>query len=160
MPASRPRRTTISGTRAQFAHSDAGVVNLSSTGALVHAAQKQTPGALGPFTLEMDGAPLQLTARVVRCQPVASPLSASVGKFALALTFINPSPEATAWLEDICRTGPPVEGDDRRLRVSLTRRCPKCHSRDVAKEPPRSYSCCQCGRVFTGFRFGFLRFSR
>jgi hypothetical protein len=160
MNSSRPRRTTISGARAQFANLDADVVNLSSTGALVRAAQKQAPGSHGPLILEVDGTPLQLTARVVRCEPVAGPLSTSTGKYALALTFINPSADATARLAGLCKTGRPVDADDRRLHVSLTRRCPKCSSRDVAKEAPRSYSCCQCGRVFTGFRLGFLRFSR
>ena len=160
MSPTRPRRTTISGARAQFANIDAEVVNLSSTGALVRAAQKQAPGSLGPLTLDVDGAPLELAARVVRCEPVAGPLGTSTGKFALALTFISPSPDATARLEDMCKTGRRTETDVRRLHVSLVRRCPKCNSRDVAKEGRRNYSCCQCGRVFTGFRVGFLRFSR
>ena len=160
MKASRPRRTEISGARAQFAAVDAEVVNLSTTGALVHAAQRQAPGSHGPLTLEINGTPLQLAARVVRCEPVAGPLSTSTGRFALALTFVAPPPDAVARLEQVCKSGRRSEMDDRRLHMSLVRRCPKCSSRDVAKEGRRSYSCCQCGRVFTGFRIGFLRFSR
>ena len=160
MTTSRPRRTAISSARAQFRNVDADVVNVSCTGALIHAAQPQAPGSHGPLALDLNGAPLQLTARVVRCQPLAGPLSTSTGKYALALTFVHPSPEAEARLEEVFRPGRRNEMESRRLHVSLVRRCPKCHSRDVAKEGRRSYSCCQCGRVFTGFRVGFLRFSR
>jgi hypothetical protein len=156
----RPRRTTIAGARTRFADVDAELVNLSSTGALVRVAQRQPPGSHGPLMLELDGTPFELTARVVRCEPVAGPLLTSTGKFTLALTFVGPSPDAIARLEGISRTGHRTGREPRRLHVSLLRRCPKCHSRDVAKEGRRSYSCCQCGQMFTGFRVGFLRFSR
>ena len=79
----RPRRTTISGARAQFANIVAGVVNLSRTGVLVRAEQRQAPGTEWPLILDVDGTPLQLTARVVRCEPVAGPLSTSTGTFAV-----------------------------------------------------------------------------
>ena len=138
----------------------ADVVNLSGTGALVRAEQRQAPGSQWPLILDVDGTPLQLTARVVRCELAPGPLSSSIGKFLLALTFLNLSPETMARLEQVCGTGRRVEGDVRRLHVSMVRRCPQCNSRDVAKEGRRSYSCCQCGRVFTGFRVGFLRVSR
>jgi hypothetical protein len=160
MSSSRPRRTTIAGARARFANVDAEVVNVSSSGALIHAPFRQAPGSHGPLILEIEGTPLELTARVVRCEPVAGPLSTSTGRYALALTYVNPSEEAFERLERVCRSGHRSEQDARRLRVSLVRRCPKCKSRDVAKEGRRSYSCCQCGQVFMGFRFGFLRFSR
>lgn len=160
MANSRPRRTTLSGARAQFTNIDAEVVNVSSTGALVRVAFRQAPGAHGPLTLEVQGTPLDLTARVVRCEPVAGPLSTSTGKFALALTFVDPPAGVVARLDEVCRAGHRSEKEERRLRVSLVRRCPKCHSRDVAKEGKRSYSCGQCGQVFTGFRIGFLRFSK
>jgi hypothetical protein len=160
MTTSRPRRTTISGARAQFAAVDAEVVNVSATGALVHAARPQAPGSQALLTLEINGVPLQLTARVIRCEPVAGPLSTSTGRYELALTFVTPPAEAVARLEAVSQTRRRPEADVRHLHVSLVRRCPKCHSRDVAKEGRRRYSCCQCGRVFTGFRVGFLRFSR
>lgn len=159
MSTSRPRRTTTSGGRAHFAHIVADVVNVSTSGALIRAPQPQAAGVQAPLFLEIEGVPLQLNARVVRCEPVAGPLMTSTGKYALALTFVNPSPDAVSRLEDLCkmRRG---EFETRRLRVSLSRRCPKCESHDVAKDGPGNYSCCQCGRVFTGFRVGFLRFSR
>jgi hypothetical protein len=135
-------------------------MNVSSTGALIHAPQRQGVGSQGPLILDLPGAPLQLTARVVRCQPVAGPLDQSSGKYALALTFVNPSPEAIARLEEVCKTGRRADSEERRLQVSLARRCPKCGSRDVAREGRRMYSCCQCGQVFSGFRIGFLRFAR
>ncbi len=160
MATSRPRRTAITGARAQFCNVDADVVNVSCSGALIRSADQQAPGAQGPLTLELEGQPIQLTAKVVRCEPVAGPISTSTGKYALAVRFIEPSPEAEARLDDLFKTGRHREMESRRLQVSLERRCPKCHSRDVAKEGRRSYSCCQCGQVFTGFRLGFLRFSR
>ena len=160
MKSSRSRRTTLSGARAQFGDLPADVMNVSGSGALIHAAQRHGVGSHGPLILELPGTPLQLTARVVRCEPVVGPLSHSTGKYALALTFVSPSPEAMARLEEICKTGRRAEGGDRGWHVSLARRCPKCNSRDVAREARRIYSCCQCGRVFSGFRVGFLRFSR
>jgi hypothetical protein len=149
----------ISGGRAQFADVVADVVNVSTSGALIRAPQRQPPGSQAPLLLEINGTPLRLNARVVRCEQVAGPLITSTGKYALALTFVDPSPDAVTLLEDLCQTRR-GEFESRRLQVSLERRCPKCRSRDVAKEGPRSYSCCQCGQVFTGFRIGFLRFSR
>jgi hypothetical protein len=160
MKSSRSRRTTLAGAQAQFADHPAEVMNVSNTGALIHTSQRHGVGSHGPLTLDLPGAPLQLTARVVRCEPVAGPLSKSTGKFSLALTFVGPSAEAVARLEEVCKTGRRAASEDRGLHVSLVRRCPKCGSRDVAREGRRMYSCCQCGRVFTGFRIGFLRFSR
>ena len=160
MATSRPRRTAISGARAQFCGVDADVVNVSRTGALIHGPQRQAIGASGPLTLELEGTPIKLTAKVVRCEPVAGPLSTSTGKYAVAVTFLDQAPENEARLEQVFKTGGGRELETRRLQVSLVRRCPKCHSRDVAKEARRSYSCCQCGQVFTGFRLGPFRFSR
>lgn len=160
MNTSRPRRTIIPGARAQFAGIVADVVNASPTGALVRAAQRQPPGAQGPLLLEVSGAPIPLTARVVRCEPVAGPLSTSTGQFTLALAFVNPSAEAQTRLAEVCRVGQRAEGDVRRLHVSRVRRCPTCRSRNVSKQSPRRYSCCECGLVFSGMRVGFLRFAR
>ena len=121
----------------------------------------QRPGAQWPFLLEAgDTTPLPLTARVVRCEPVAGPLGASRGKYTLALAFVDTPAESQTRLEQLCKTGRRADSAPRGLKMSLARRCPKCHSRDVAKESKRHYSCCQCGQVFTGFRIGFLRFSR
>jgi PilZ domain len=159
MKPSRSRRTTLAGAHAQFADNPADVMNVSSTGALIHTSQRHGVGSHGPLVLDLPGAPLQLTARVVRCEPAAGPLSKSTGKFALALIFVGASADAIARLEEVCKTARRA-GDERRLYVSLVRRCPKCDSRDVAREGRRMYSCCQCGRVFSGFRIGFLRFSR
>lgn len=75
----RPRRTTIAGARAQFASIAADVVNVSGTGALIRTAHPQPPGAQWPLLLDVSNTPLQLTARVVRCEPVAGPLSTSTG---------------------------------------------------------------------------------
>lgn len=160
MATSRPRRTAITDARAQFCNVAADVVNVSCTGALIRAAQRQAPGSHGPLTLELDGQPIALTAKVVRCESVAGPISTSTGKYALAVTFVNPSAEAQSRLDELFMTGGGREMETRRMHVSLVRRCPKCNTRDVAKESRRSYSCCQCGLVFTGFRVGFLRFSR
>ena len=160
MATSRPSRAALSGARAQFCDVGAEAVNVSRTGALIRGPQRQAIGATGPLTIELEGSPITLAARVVRCEPVAGRLSASTGKYALALTFIDQTPEAEARLEQVFKTGGGRELERRRLHVSLVRRCTKCHSRDVAKEGRRSYSCCQCGQVFTGFRLGPLRFSR
>jgi DNA-directed RNA polymerase subunit RPC12/RpoP len=135
------------------------VVNVSCTGALVRATKQQAPGTQCSLRLEAGGAPLELTARIVRCEPVAGPLRVSTGQFALALAFVNLSPAAQAHLERLCGNGRSSD-DARRIHMSLERRCPSCESRDVVKESRRHYSCTQCGRVFAGFRVGFLRFSR
>ncbi len=156
----RPRRTTIAGAHAQLAGIAADLVNVSSSGALIRAPQRQAPGSQCPLRLEINGTPLDLIARVVRCHPVVGPLSTSTGKYTMALTFVGPSEEALARLDQVVGTGRSTESDVRYLQVSLVRRCPKCKSRDVAKEGRRSYSCCQCGRVFTGFRVGILRFAK
>jgi PilZ domain-containing protein len=148
----------MAGARATFSGSEAGVINVSVTGALVRAAQHRAAGSHGSLILEIEGAPLELTAQVVRCEPIAGPLTAS-GGFALALAFVNVSPDDQARLDAACRT-PRGEFESRRLKVSLSRRCPKCLSRNVAKKARRSYSCGHCGQMFTGFRLGFLRFAR
>jgi ribosomal protein S27AE len=155
----RPRRTTMAGAHAQFATLAADVVNVSATGVLLRVSRLHEAGSLGPLSLDVGGTPLDMVARVVRCEPLAGPLSSSTGYFLLALTFVNPSDAAIIQLERLCRTGRRTD-EVRRLRVTLTRRCPKCRSHDVAKDGPRSYSCGQCGRVFTGFRVGFVRFAR
>ena len=160
MKTQRPRRAAIAGARAQFAGIVADVVNVSSTGALLRVAHPQPRGSQWPLLLEVSGTPVQLTARVVRCEPAAGPLSTSTGQFTLALAFVNPLAEAQARLDQVCKSGRRTEGHASRLHVSLVRRCPKCKSRDVAKESRRHYSCCQCGEMFTGMRVGFLRFAR
>jgi hypothetical protein len=160
MNTSRPRRTNIAGARAQFASASADVLNVSSTGVLVRTTQPQTPGSQWPLTLDVQDTTLQFTARVVRCEPIAGPLHASTGRFALALVFVNPPAAAQTRLDQLCRAAHRASADSRRLKLTLTRRCPKCRSHDVAKEGRRHYSCCQCGQVFTGFRLGFLRFAR
>jgi ribosomal protein S27AE len=159
MSTSRRRRATIAGARATFWGADAVVINVSPTGVLVRAAQHRPAGSDGPLILEIDGLPLELTVRVVRCEPIAGPLTAATGGFALALAFLNVSPEVQARLDAACGT-PRGEFESRRLKVSLSRRCPKCLSRNVVKKGRRSYSCGQCGQMFTGFRLGFLRFAR
>jgi hypothetical protein len=160
MPTPRPRRTVIAGARAHFANVVGEVLNVSSTGALVRAEHRHEPGTEWPLRLECGDATIPVIARVVRCQPVAGPLKSSTGKYTLALTFINVSEEAGARLDAVCKAGRRTEAAPRGLHVSLTRRCPKCKSRDVAKEGRRHYSCGQCGQVFSGMRVGPLRFAR
>lgn len=160
MTTPRTRRTTIPGARAQFADVVADVLNVSSTGALVRTKHQQPPGTQGALLLELGDRPVELTARVVRCEPVAGPLTSSTGLYTLALSFVKPPDTALERLDRVCKTGRRPEVDRRHLQVSLVRRCPKCKSRDVAKEGRRSYSCGQCGQVFTGFRVGILRFAR
>lgn len=159
MPTPRPRRTVIAGARAHFANVVGEVLNVSCTGALVRAEHRHAPGAEWPLRLEVGEAPILLTARVVRCQPVAGPLKTSTGKYTLALAFVHTTDEAMDLLEQVCKGGRRADAP-RGLHVSLVRRCPKCKSRDVAKESKRHYSCGQCGQVFTGLRLGFLRFAR
>lgn len=160
MDTSRPRRTTIAGARAQFAGIVADVVNASPTGALLHTAHQQPPGAQGPLLLEAGETSIPLTARVVRCEPVPGPLSTSTGQFAVALAFVDPPPEAQARLDRLCKVWRRADAPARGLHVSLVRRCPTCRSRNVARESPHRYSCCACGQMFTGMRVGFLRIAR
>jgi hypothetical protein len=149
----------VPGARARFADLDADVVNVSSSGALVRAARPQPAGSTGPLHLDINGTTVDLVARVVRCEPMAGPLSTSTGRFALAFSYVNPQEDLLVRLDELCQTRR-GEFETRRVRVSLARRCPKCQSHDVAKEGRRSYSCCHCGLMFTGFRIGMLRFAR
>ena len=160
MNTTRPQRTAIAGARAQFAGIVADVVNASPTGALIRTAHQQPRGAEWPLVLEFNDTSFPLPARVVRCEPVVGPLSTSKGQFVVALVFVNASAEAQALLEQACRVGRRAEAQFRRVRVSLTRRCPACNSRHVARKSPRRYSCCRCGQMFAGLRVGFLRFAR
>ena len=150
----------IAGARAKIAGMTADVVNVSTTGALVRAAHMRLPGTECPLQLDVSATFVELTARVMRCEPVAGPVTSTTGQFALALTFVNTSADALACLERVCKTGQRADAEARRLHVTLERRCPRCQSHDVVKEGKRYYSCSQCGRTFTGFRAGFLRFAR
>jgi PilZ domain len=95
------------GVRVQFGHTVADLVDLSRTGALMHANSKLRPGSEWPMLLELPAAPVRLTGRVVRCVPadVSLPGGAALrGQYALAITFVDLPAEAQAILEKTCGT--------------------------------------------------------
>jgi hypothetical protein len=153
----------VAGTRAQLAITIADVVNISRTGALIRTELEQRPGAQWPMILESRHGEVQLTARVVRCELTRPAGLKAPPEYALGVVFVNPSDEAQAALDTICRTdggrGAPQK-PSRRLYVSFVRRCPACKSRAVNKETKRHYCCTECGQRFAGIRVGIVRFAR
>jgi len=99
------------------------VVTVSSIGALVRTAHRPQPGAQWPLLLDVSNTPVQLTARVVRCEPVAGLLSSSTGLFTLALAFVSPSAEAKARLDRYAEPGAAPKATPTRVR-RIPRRLP------------------------------------
>jgi DNA-directed RNA polymerase subunit RPC12/RpoP len=111
--------------------------------------------------LELSDRPVELTARIMRCELAEAPRRDRRRQFALAVAFVNPPAEAQVVLERVCsRAAKALPPPGRRLGVSLIRRCPRCTSRSVHKEARRRYRCSDCRHEFTGIRIGFLRFAR
>ena len=111
----RPRRVAIAGARVQVASTVADLMNVSRTAVLLRLGSALRPGSEWPLVLELPEAPVRLVGRVVRCEPMEVSLpggTALHGQYALALTFVNPSPEAQTALDQICGTA--VEADERR----------------------------------------------
>jgi len=135
------------------------VVNLSRTGALVRTSHHQRAGAEWPLVLELREAAVTLKARVVRCDAAAVPRHGARRQYTLGLTFVDPSKEAQAVIDEVCRAAK-TTAPKRRLFMSFVRRCPACKSRAVQKELTRRYSCSDCGNLFTGMRVGIVRFAR
>ena len=103
----RPRRLDMPGVRVQFGHTVADLVNLSRTGASIRTNSTLRQGSEWPLALMLPAAPVRLTGRVVRCVPVDVSLpggAALRGRYALTITFVNPSTEAQAVLEEVCGT--------------------------------------------------------
>jgi len=150
----------LAGARAQLASTLADVVNVSLTGALIHTSTEQRLGAEWPLILELSDRPVQLTARVVRCELAEAPRRDRRRQFALGVSFVNPPTEAQVVLERVCSRTVKASPPGRHLCVSLIRRCPRCKSRSVHKVAKRRYHCSDCRHEFTGVRVGFLRFAR
>ena len=104
----RPRRVALLGARVQLAITIADVVDVSRTGVRIRVSHKWRAGSEWPLVLELpSAAPVQVTGRVVRCEPVAVSLPAGAvleGHYLLALTFVDPSREAQAVLDQVCGT--------------------------------------------------------
>lgn len=157
----RPRRVALAGARAQLASTLADVVNVSLTGALIHTSTEQRLGAEWPLILEVSDRPVELTARIVRCELAETPRRDRRRQFALGVAFVNLPAEAQVVLERVCsRAGKVSAPPGRRLYVSLVRRCPTCKSRSVHKQAKRRYHCSECRHDFTGIHIGPLRFAR
>ena len=172
MPRARSPRITVPGAHIQFANTVANLINLSPSGALIGMHFELRRGGEWPLVLDLPASgPLWLQGRVVRCRR-------HEGAFILALSFVSPTAEAQAVLNELCKaavpSAPPKEKRPRplpwrlptfsferllRARVSPARQCPECHSSDVSKDRRHSYSCFQCGCRFSGFRIGTFRIS-
>ena len=105
------------GGRVQLAHTVTDMLDVSRTGVLIRVSDELRPGSEWPLVLEVpSAAPVQVIGRVVRCEPVAVSLPAGAvleGHYLLALTFVDPSTEAQAVLDQVCGTGvePPARPD-------------------------------------------------
>ena len=180
MPARvRSPRVAIPGASIQFANTVGDLLNISPTGALIRMNFELRKGGEWPLVLELPPSggdarhgreQVWLQGRVVRCRR-------HDGAFLLALTFVSPNAEAQAVLREVCSAPAPEPAKDKRprplpwrlpayslerllrVRCSVTRQCPECHSGDVSKERRHNYSCFQCGCRFSGFRVGKLRVS-
>src|SRR5436309_2430087 len=166
---SRSPRVSLPGARIQFANTVAELINLSPSGALIRMSFELRRGGEWPLVLELpEGSQVWLHGRVVRCRR-------HEGAFILALSFVSPTAEALAVLNELCSAPAPAREKrprplpwrlpafsfERILRLhwSTTRQCPECHSGDVSKERRHSYSCFQCGCRFSGYRIGKIRIS-
>lgn len=147
----------VAGAYAELARAYAEVVNVSRTGVLLRGPQRHVPGDQWPLLLEVGRTPLVMLARVVRCEPVAVHRGRR-GVYALGLAFIDPSTDAIAVLDRVCRAT--AARRSVWISISFVRRCPQCRSRAVAKEAQRRYLCTACLYRFRGFRIGFIRFAR
>jgi hypothetical protein len=150
----------VAGARARLADTFADVVNLSRTGALIRMPLHQRPGAQWPLILELSNTPVELIARVVRCETASLTRQGARRQYMLGLAFVDPTPAVSAVLDRICKTQNATEGKRRRIYISFVRRCPHCKSRAVSKDSKRTYCCSDCGDVFTGIRIGVVRFAR
>ena len=154
----RSDRVAVRDGHAELSRAFADVVNVSRTGVLVRTAYAHRPGDEWPLVLDLSRTPIRVWARVVRCERL--PVRRGGREvFAVALMFLNPSPEAQAVIDRVC-TDPPREAKPRRLSISFTRRCPSCRSRAVAKQGRRAYVCTTCAHHFSGMRLGILRIAR
>ena len=104
----RPRRVAPLGARVHLANTVTDVVDVSWTGVRIRVSYELRPGSEWPLVLELPSvAPVRVTGRVVRCEPVAVALPAGTvleGHYLLALTFVDPSTEAQAVLDQACET--------------------------------------------------------
>ncbi len=101
----RPRRAAPIGASVQLANTVTDVVD-ARTGVLIRASDELRPGSEWPLVLELPAAaPVRVTGRVVRCESVAISLPTGAvreDQYLLALTFVIPSPEAQAALDQAC----------------------------------------------------------
>jgi hypothetical protein len=166
----RSLRVAVPGARIQFANTVAELLDLSPSGALIRMNFELRKGGEWPLVLDLpESGQVWLHGRVVRCRR-------HDGAFVLALSFVSPTAEVQAVLNDLCSTAAPPAKEKRprplpwrlptfsfervlRAHWSPTRRCPECHSGDVLKERSHSYACFQCGCRFNGYRIGRLRIS-
>jgi hypothetical protein len=106
----RPRRIAVLGARMQLADTVVDLLNVSRAGALIRASYELRPDTEWPIVVKLPAAPVRLTGRVVRCESaeVLLPGGAALQRqYAVAVTFVNPSAEAQAILDQEC--GPAVE---------------------------------------------------
>jgi hypothetical protein len=102
----RPRRVAVPGARVHLANTFTDLVNVSRTGVVIRVGYELRLASEWPLMLELSGHAVRVTGRVVRCEPVDSLPSGAMltTDYALALTFVNASPEAQTALDELCGT--------------------------------------------------------
>ena len=105
MPRPRSVRVTTVPYPVRIARASGRLVNVSATGALVHLNRKLATEAQWPVHVTLDPGPVELEARVVRCEPVSVDLPGATWlreEYAIGLAFTSLTPIATHALQLLC----------------------------------------------------------
>jgi CheY-like chemotaxis protein len=109
IPPARAARVRVPGARVRLPNAMADVVNLSTTGLLIHTAASVQVGTTLPLVIDLPLEAVPVTGRVASCQP-ADGTEGPDGRrlFAVAIGFVSPSAEAQRAIQSACRTAASV----------------------------------------------------
>ena len=105
MPQSRSVRVATDPYPVRIARASGRLVNVSATGALVHLNRALATEANWPVRVTLEPGPVELEARVVRCQPISIDLPGATWlreEYAIGLAFTSLSPVARQALQQLC----------------------------------------------------------
>jgi hypothetical protein len=105
MPQARSVRVATDPYPVRIARASGRLVNVSATGALVHLNRALPKEANWPVRVTLEPGPVELEARVVRCQPISIDLPGATWlreEYAIGLAFTSLSPVARQALQQLC----------------------------------------------------------
>jgi c-di-GMP-binding flagellar brake protein YcgR len=105
MPQSRSVRVATDPYPVRIARASGRLVNVSATGALVHLNRALAKGASWPVRVTLEPGPVELEARVVRCEAISVDLSGATwlrAEYGIGLAFTRLSPVAREALQQLC----------------------------------------------------------